>query len=422
MSILAQLSQQLSILNDTLRQTRILIDRLANLSFQPGSEPLDESTGGSARVELAQDIQDSLKQLDEDFELLRSDFEDLSSELGPISRRKDTERERVRERLDLDASRFGDSLRQARTAFRSAQLSAKRASEAAKTQERVLIFKSIVTVPEAGDTAAGKSHRRQKTQQLSKDEIVANASSDVTAALRRTHELLSTELSRSRFAQETFDNSTDALKELGEKYSSLDTILTNSRGLLSTLLRSQKSDTWYLETALYILLATLVWLIFRRLLFGPFVKLPLFLWRVFAFLANWTILRPLYLLLTLSGVIRSEPVTSRLTASAPTKSRAPLIVQPSAKDFPSSFPEGEMPQIREGGMPVGAGGAGAKVGKDELAGAESQKIAQMADKAQHEPVRRGDGTVLEDRGDIPKNPRKKVLEEEPAVVPKRDEL
>jgi protein transport protein SEC20 len=46
-------------------------------------------------------------------------------------------------------------------------------------------------------------------------------------------------------------------------------LLNNSKNLLGTLLRSQKSDTWYLETAFYILSATIAWLVFRRLIYGP---------------------------------------------------------------------------------------------------------------------------------------------------------
>jgi hypothetical protein len=56
---------------------------------------------------------------------------------------------------------------------------------------------------------------------------------------------------------------------LSESYSSLDTLLANSRSLASSLLRSQKSDTWYLETAFYILVGTISWLVFRRVLYGP---------------------------------------------------------------------------------------------------------------------------------------------------------
>jgi protein transport protein SEC20 len=114
--------------------------------------------------------------------------------------------------------------------------------------------------------------------ELTKDEKIVNASSDVTAALRRTHQLMQTELSRSQFAHDTLKESTAALAQLGETYSTLDTLLSSSRNLLGTLLKSQKSDTWYLETAFYVLAITIGWLIFRRFIYGPawwFIWLPL---------------------------------------------------------------------------------------------------------------------------------------------------
>lgn len=77
------------------------------------------------------------------------------------------------------------------------------------------------------------------------------------------------EVERSRYAQETLDQSTAALKDLSEHYTSLDDLLASSRTLLSTLIQSQKSDTWYLETALYALVVTIIWLIFRRFFYGP---------------------------------------------------------------------------------------------------------------------------------------------------------
>jgi protein transport protein SEC20 len=90
--------------------------------------------------------------------------------------------------------------------------------------------------------------------------------------------MMASELSRSQFAHDTLKESTQALAELGETYSTLDTLLSSSKNLLGTLLRSQKSDTWYLETAFYVLTATIAWLVFRRLLYGPMwwlVWLPL---------------------------------------------------------------------------------------------------------------------------------------------------
>lgn len=65
------------------------------------------------------------------------------------------------------------------------------------------------------------------------------------------------------------EQSTAAISSLSESYSSLDTLLASSRSLASSLLHSQKSDTWYLETAFYILVGTIAWLLFRRILYGP---------------------------------------------------------------------------------------------------------------------------------------------------------
>ena len=438
MTAIAQLSQQFSQLSDSLKSTNALITRLSKLSFQPGSEPLEGE--GSVRVELAQDIHDSLKQLEEELELLKQEAEDLTTSATGSVRRRDSEREREKVRLSAQIARLGEDLRSSRSHFRRAQLSAKKASEAAKQKERELVFASLQNPPPdqlANGSADGRgtpdlfAGRRKLGQQkqLTKEELEVDASSNVTAALRRTHDLLGTELSRSRFAQETFDQSTAALAELGEHYSNLDTILSNSRNLLGTLLRSQKSDTWYLETAFYILIATLCWLVFRRLLLGPFIRLPLFI-------LNWFIWKPLYLFLTATGIVTTSSV-ARGSGNSFTKSRAPLIIQPSAKGGPPKY--ASMADMAKDGVPVGVGGVNAKVGKDPaLEGKMNQKIAQMAEdsagrawegdvEGEGEGVqRRGDGTVLKDRGDEPPNPKKKMfeadVEDEKQRRRKRDEL
>ncbi|KAI7160863.1 hypothetical protein D0869_00986 [Hortaea werneckii] len=455
-----QLAHQLTALTDALKTTNALITRLARLSFQPGSEPLD--TENSVRVELAQDIHDSLKQLEEDLELLQQEVDDDGhSATASKARRETTDRERERGRITANVTRLGEDLRHARSSFRQAQLSAKRASEDARRKERELLFQSLQSAPSAAedtvdsvpdgsgsknDLFAGRRLQQTKpTQHLSPTDLESQASSDITAALRRTHNLLSTELSRSRFAQETFNTSTLALQELGEHYTNLDTILTNSRNLLGTLLRSQKSDTWYLETAFYILLSTLAWLIFRRVLFGPFIKLPLFVWNCLWFVLKWLVLKPLWWLLILTGIVTTEPIPVSATRTGsrkatPSTTRAPLIVKPSAQGGPWKMPSEQERQVPNGGMgiPVGAGGGGAKVGPDGvvLEGKSSEEIAQMHRQSEaeavvggKEPQRRGDGTILQERGDIPKNPKKKTFDagadrggEESKPRAKRDEL
>ncbi|KAK5713524.1 Protein transport protein sec20 [Elasticomyces elasticus] len=465
----SHLLTQLTQLSDSLKQTNTLITRLAKLPFSPGSEPVDISDTNTVRLELAQDIHDALKQLEEDLELLTQETEDLNpSQALPAHRRRESktgEKERERARVSAQLTRLSEDLRNSRGRFRSAQLSAKRASEAAKAKERELVFASLRTEPVQNttdpnntiprDLFANRSSLKQKHKPLSKDETLAATSTDITSALRRTHALLSTELSRSRFAQETFDQSTAALADLGEKYSSLDDILSTSRNLLGTLVSSQKSDTWYLETAFYLLLATLAWLFFRRILFGPFVRLPLFLYHCVVFAFRWGILKPLWGLALLTGVVTTSPAASG-TALAyshglpSTATRAPLIVHNSAKSGPPKIAMADRERIeKQGGIPAGAGGAGAKIGKDGEAGKSareaekrmSERIGEMHERSERaakeaagaeeaDVQRRGDGTVLEERGDRPRNPKKKVFEgdggdgggEERRRVGKRDEL
>lgn len=126
-----------------------------------------------------------------------------------------------------------------------------------------------------------RQHHAVQQQQSSlsgEDREAVGASANVTNALRRTHDIIQAELARSEFAHQTLTESSAALKDLNESYSSLDTMLANSRSLLGTLVQSQKSDTWYLQTAVYMLLTTFCWLFFRRILYGPLwwlVWLPL---------------------------------------------------------------------------------------------------------------------------------------------------
>ncbi|KAF2857419.1 hypothetical protein K470DRAFT_260824, partial [Piedraia hortae CBS 480.64] len=419
--------QRISQLQESLKGANALIKRLSKLQFQEGSADAD-----TERVELGEDIHESLKALEEEYDLLRQDIEDLKPPV-PVdysAKRRESDRQRKDLRLSIQCTRFGEELSHSRNRFRSAQLSAKRASDKAKSKERDAAFVALRSST-PNEQAAGDlfSTRRPKKEQkpLSKAEAEAQASTDVTAALRRTHALLSTELSRSRFAQETFEESSAALQQLGDTYTDLSSALDKSKDILSTLLRSQKSDTWYLETAFYILLATLCWLFFRRILYGPFFKLPLFLWRLTYLFIWWLFIKPFLLFLTLTGVLTKAGTTTSIA-----QSRAPLIVQPSASGgIPKINMEDRERIQRGGGVPVGGGGAGAKLGKD---GSLLDKIGNMVGIKDNFPqqkegenvVRRGDGTILQERGDIPKNPKKKTFETEAPVEQdervKRDEL
>jgi protein transport protein SEC20 len=188
------------------------------------------------------------------------------------------------------------------------------------------------------------------------------------------------ELSRSRFAQETLEQSTAALADLGEKYSDLNTLLANSKNLVSTLLKSTKSDTWYLETTFYILITTVLWLVFRRWLYGPL---------------TWFLIWPLKLVFRIVfGVF------GLATASSAATGRGYMHhgVDPSR---PGSYSEqvGRMAEQNQ---------------QQQQQQEEVPDHPQFREQRQEEdegPVRRGDGTILKE-SDKPRNPKKKMWEED----------
>lgn len=218
------------------------------------------------------------------------------------------------------------------------------------------------------------------------------------------------ELSRSRFAQETLEQSTAALENLGEHYSDLNTLLANSKTLVSTLLKSQKSDTWYLETTFYILITTVLWLVFRRWLYGPL---------------TWFILWPLKIVFRILFAV--APVGTAVSSSSKS-----LVIQPSAT---GGIPRRE-PNAQPHYIPVGRGGGAQKQGQDPSPpGSYSQQVGNMAEQNQQQqqqqqqevpdhpqfkprkqdeddgPVTRGDGTVLKESSK-PRNPKKKMWDED----------
>jgi protein transport protein SEC20 len=226
------------------------------------------------------------------------------------------------------------------------------------------------------------------------------------------------ELSRSRFAQETLEQSNAALADLGEKYSDLNTLLANSKNLVSALLKSTKSDTWYLETTFYILITTVVWLVFRRWLYGPL---------------TWCIILPLKLVFRIVfGVIGLVTASSTATSTVaePSKPSTSLIVHNSATGGPPRYTNIQQPQhyVRVGGGGRGYMHAGDPSPQDSY----SQQVGRMAEQNQQQkkdevpdhpqfreqrqeeeegPVRRGDGTILKE-SDKPRNPKKKMWEED----------
>lgn len=219
---------------------------------------------------------------------------------------------------------------------------------------------------------------------------------------------MQTELSRSQFAQETLgksltsvksillnhtdkrlEQSTAAISSLSESYTSLDTLLSSSRSLANSLLRSQKSDTWYLETAFYILLGTITWLLFRRVLYGPIwwlIWLPLKL-----------AMKSLFAVLGVAGLsnrsvqISSSPISSGISATI--QETATLVTgttvptADTSRDHPSA--EAEEDRLID------------KIGK--MAEGEKDDGSAIDDISPEEKAR---------QDEIPRNPKKRMFEAE----------
>lgn len=268
----AELHDRLTSLQDAMTQLRELIERLANFDFQPSSVPLAAGDDDDVSAELSTEIIQIIREQNEDLELLQ---EDITSHRPP--------KQHDKARLTDGVERLKGELGSCRASFRKAQMAAKRNRESAQRRERQLLLATLAASPNSRSGAsspASEQHQQQQQKQpvrrrkkmrsdMTKDEQTVSAANDVTVALRRTHDMMAAELSRSDFAHTTLKESTAALAQLSDSYSSLDSVLTRSRDLLGTLLKSQKSDTWYLETAFYLLAGTLCWLVYRRFLYGP---------------------------------------------------------------------------------------------------------------------------------------------------------
>ncbi|KAK2801376.1 hypothetical protein FQN50_007761 [Emmonsiellopsis sp. PD_5] len=389
------LQTRITSLSSTHKQTIPLIHRLQNLPATPG-------TGDDARLELGSEIHLRLKEMEEQMELLRVELEQLESTRN--RKRENDTKEAERERAIVMIGKLEEDLKSARTQFRKAQLQAKRNAEVARRKERQLLFAGVGE----GENGGAGGGRRKGHPKFTHDDLVANASNDVTAALRRTHQLMQAELSRSQFAQETLNQSTAALTSLSESYSNLDTLLSSSRSLVSSLLHSQKSDTWYLETAFYILVGTIIWLVFRRIFYGP-------LW--------WILWLPLKLVFRITfgvlggvGLVSSSSQTTSVVAapSLHTSATHTLSATPSSSVLNTVMPSGT--ESVESQVTAPSDSEGSVLEKiEKIVEQEEENIEEVnIDDISPEERRRQE--------EMPRNPKKRMHEEPIAGERGRDEL
>jgi hypothetical protein len=373
------LSRRLQSLYEQYKVTLNLIAQLQ--SFPPTSPDAD-------RLDLASQIHDSLKEQEDTLALLREELD--SDDTYPSSRRRSTSKDTESSRSADLVARLTEDLKSARAKFRRAQLQAKKNADDAKRKEREALFKR-----KDGEDPPSRSNSRlgQRGQdKLTQDELARNATEDVTRALRRAHDLLSANLSQSQFAQQTLDESQDALRGLGESYGGMDDLLKSSKGLVRQLVSSNKSDSWYLQTAFYLMAITLVWLVFRRLFYGP-------LW--------WLVFMPLKIGWKSTGLLLGGgPLVpaSAVASSSATRNRGGVPTNPSGVVFKSM----ELP-AKGGGW-----GGRARPGESPEQAEESmvEKVGKMIDDAQERRIDIDNLSEEEQRiqAQQPRNTKKRMMD------------
>lgn len=233
---------------------------ISRLSKLPPSTTNPNSDAG--RKELAALIHQTLREAETDYEQLVDEAQSSSSSSSSGTSTSATTGTRDGgNAVQSLVAKAGEDIKIARRQYRKALLSASHA-------DRDALFAARRT-PGAPLGSSGGGSGGGGNEKVSQKELLVSASSDVTAALRRTQQLLQGELSKSRFASETLAESGEALRELTARYSVFDDALLKSRALIRDLVKKNKSDRWYYETAIRILLATLLWIVVRRLFWGP---------------------------------------------------------------------------------------------------------------------------------------------------------
>lgn len=107
---LQSLSARLDALSEELKATIQLSNRLAQLSFQPGSLPPEGE--GDVRIELSSDIHENLKRHEEDFELVKQEVIDYTGASRSSYTRRESERSLEKSRLNIQVARLEEDLKQ----------------------------------------------------------------------------------------------------------------------------------------------------------------------------------------------------------------------------------------------------------------------------------------------------------------------
>lgn len=253
-----------------------IVDTTAQLSDFRGSK--------DAREELVANIQTRIRNYQSALEALEFEINDVAQV-------------ETRKRYLVSLDRLKENLRLAGSKFRNAQFQARENDRLNIRQQREALF---------GDPSKQQSSETKRLQNMSTDDRILEASNDITASIRRMHNMAQTEAMKSAINVEELDMSTKQLKQLESKYTAFDIMLGGSQRLIRHLEQADKWDRIYMQAALAFLGAVVLWIVWHRII-GRLLRIFVFpLIRV----ALWPVLK----LFHRSGAQVAEPAAEPVHA------------------------------------------------------------------------------------------------------------
>ncbi len=143
----------------------------------------------------------------------------------------EAETDAERREIQSLATSASQQLEEIRQAVRKSLLAARRSISNARTEE------ARAGLQLAADSAKERTGGRAGANGSSGEDKLMTASQDVTDALRRTVELMSSELEKSAMSSQLLEESSQTISSLSFQYGSLTTLMTNSAKMIKTMER-----------------------------------------------------------------------------------------------------------------------------------------------------------------------------------------
>lgn len=121
-----------------------------------------------------------------------------------------------------------------------------------------------------GDDMSGSAEERQRRRDerisnQTADEQLMTASGDVTAALQRAVQLMSTELEKSSYSAQLLDESTVSVQQATLQYTSFTTLVASSRKLITSMERADLVDAAFLLLSLLFFVGCILYILKVRI-------------------------------------------------------------------------------------------------------------------------------------------------------------